>query len=194
MAPVDQALLDEALRARKRCTDLELELAQRQADFGRAVQRLHASGASLREIAVALEISHQRVHQLVGPGATEGLITRLTRLGRRGGHRSLMSCSFCGATQIDTQRLVAGPGVWICDQCIGSATRVATGEGPTDQAEQASFSAVPRDEHGTRCEFCGRGLQRPDRILRGGRQGRTICQSCLRLCNEILAERPDLSR
>ena len=28
------------------------------------------------------------------------------------------SCSFCGKRQDQVRKLVAGPGVWICDQCV----------------------------------------------------------------------------
>jgi ATP-dependent Clp protease ATP-binding subunit ClpX len=29
-----------------------------------------------------------------------------------------MSCSFCGKTQDDVAKLIAGPGVYICDECV----------------------------------------------------------------------------
>ena len=29
-----------------------------------------------------------------------------------------MSCSFCGKPQSEARRLIAGPGVYICDECI----------------------------------------------------------------------------
>jgi len=29
-----------------------------------------------------------------------------------------LKCSFCGKTQNQVHKLVAGPGVYICDQCI----------------------------------------------------------------------------
>ena len=29
-----------------------------------------------------------------------------------------LKCSFCGKTQEQVKRLVAGPGVYICDECI----------------------------------------------------------------------------
>jgi len=31
---------------------------------------------------------------------------------------SELSCSFCGKTQVDVQRLIAGPDVYICDECV----------------------------------------------------------------------------
>ena len=30
----------------------------------------------------------------------------------------LVKCSFCGKTQDQVRRIVAGPGVYICDECI----------------------------------------------------------------------------
>ena len=27
-------------------------------------------------------------------------------------------CSFCGKTQEEVERIIAGPGVYICDECI----------------------------------------------------------------------------
>ena len=32
--------------------------------------------------------------------------------------RKQLKCSFCGKTQEQVRRLVAGPGVYICDECI----------------------------------------------------------------------------
>ena len=30
-----------------------------------------------------------------------------------------VKCSFCGKAQESVKRIVAGPGVYICDECIG---------------------------------------------------------------------------
>jgi len=30
-----------------------------------------------------------------------------------------LACSFCGKSQVDVQRLIAGPDVYICDECVG---------------------------------------------------------------------------
>ena len=30
----------------------------------------------------------------------------------------ILKCSFCGKTQDQVTRLIAGPGVYICDQCV----------------------------------------------------------------------------
>lgn len=38
-------------------------------------------------------------------------------------------CSFCGKTQDQVNRLVAGPGVFICDQCVALCSEIIS-EGP----------------------------------------------------------------
>jgi hypothetical protein len=34
------------------------------------------------------------------------------------------SCSFCGKRQHQVRKLVAGPGVWICDQCVALCVEI----------------------------------------------------------------------
>jgi ATP-dependent protease Clp ATPase subunit len=36
----------------------------------------------------------------------------------KGGSDDLLACSFCGKTQQQVVKLIAGPGVYICDECI----------------------------------------------------------------------------
>ena len=62
--------LDEELLAAARRAGTMAAAAQDQADIAKAtyhhsVLRLHRAGGSMREIAEALKISHQRVHQIV---------------------------------------------------------------------------------------------------------------------------------
>ncbi|MCJ8277486.1 MAG: hypothetical protein HRT44_00645, partial [Bdellovibrionales bacterium] len=39
-------------------------------------------------------------------------------MSRREGSSSLLRCSFCGKSQNEVKKLIAGPGVYICDECI----------------------------------------------------------------------------
>jgi ATP-dependent Clp protease ATP-binding subunit ClpX len=39
-------------------------------------------------------------------------------MSRIGDSTDLMKCSFCGKTQKQVQQLIAGPGVYICDECV----------------------------------------------------------------------------
>ena len=62
---MDQELLATAKRAAERLIEAEHDAEVARAEFHRAVRRLHLGGASLREMAAALGLSHQRVHQIV---------------------------------------------------------------------------------------------------------------------------------
>ena len=44
-------------------------------------------------------------------------------------------CSFCGKPQNSVKKLVAGPGVYICDECIGLCTSILEEEGFIDDEE-----------------------------------------------------------
>jgi hypothetical protein len=80
-------------------------------DYHQAIRRLHAAGGSLREIAEALRMSHQRVHQII----EEADPTR-----RRREPQLLPGppgpCSFCGRPHEECAKLTAGPGVFICER------------------------------------------------------------------------------
>ena len=43
-----------------------------------------------------------------------------------------LKCSFCGKPQSRVRKLIAGPNVYICDECIGVCTRKA--RAPADAA------------------------------------------------------------
>jgi excisionase family DNA binding protein len=50
-----------------------------------------------------------------------------------------LRCSFCGKTQEDVRRLVAGPNVYICDECVGLCNEIIAQE----TAESAADGATP---------------------------------------------------
>ena len=70
---LDKSLLDQAKAAEARVIDADHEAEVARAEFHRAVRRLQLAGASLREIADALGLSHQRVHQIVEFAGTPAL-------------------------------------------------------------------------------------------------------------------------
>ena len=70
---LDDQILAEAKEVRQHLVDLESRTAHARVDYHHAIKKLHAAGGSLREIAEALELSHQRVHQIVdGPAGPPG--------------------------------------------------------------------------------------------------------------------------
>ncbi len=44
--------------------------------------------------------------------------------------RKQLSCSFCGKSAADVTKLVAGPKVYICDECVAVASRIMKGDQP----------------------------------------------------------------
>lgn len=64
--------------------------------------------------------------------------------------RDLLACSFCGKAQDQVVKLIAGPGVYICDQCVDLCNdiiteevgRVRTRARPTDDEIAAAARAV----------------------------------------------------
>ena len=161
-------------------------------DYHQAIRRLHAAGGSLREIAQALRLSHQRVHQILEEAAEP---TR--RRWRR--EPQLLSgpvgpCSFCGRPRDVCAKLIAGPAVFICDRCVLRATRLAAGSAVEDQAEGSMRLEAPGSQ--VRCSFCGlegrkvRQLVASGLSVPAGKFGGLprICDRCRDLCLEILAE------
>jgi ATP-dependent Clp protease ATP-binding subunit ClpX len=53
-----------------------------------------------------------------------------------------LKCSFCGKTQEQVRKLVAGPGVYICDECIELCTEIVQEELGTE--EEVEFKDVPK--------------------------------------------------
>ncbi|MBS4176166.1 ATP-dependent protease ATP-binding subunit ClpX [Lederbergia citrea] len=53
-----------------------------------------------------------------------------------------LKCSFCGKTQEQVRKLVAGPGVYICDECIELCTEIVEEELGTE--EEVDFKDVPK--------------------------------------------------
>jgi len=55
-----------------------------------------------------------------------------------------LKCSFCGKTQDQVRKLVAGPGVYICDECIELCTEIVEEELGVD--EEVEFKDVPKPQ------------------------------------------------
>lgn len=55
-----------------------------------------------------------------------------------------LKCSFCGKTQDQVRKLVAGPGVYICDECIELCTEIVEEELGTE--EEVEFKDIPKPQ------------------------------------------------
>jgi hypothetical protein len=89
-------LWNEALAAKSRVEDMEAEVERARSAFHELVRQLNTSGASLREIASRVQLSHQRVHQIV-----EGLVASVTGGGPNAIAWSLgRECSYATPAQL----------------------------------------------------------------------------------------------
>ncbi|ARI76903.1 ATP-dependent protease ATP-binding subunit ClpX [Halobacillus mangrovi] len=55
-----------------------------------------------------------------------------------------LKCSFCGKSQDQVRKLVAGPGVYICDECIELCTEIVEEE--LGNEEEVEFKEVPKPQ------------------------------------------------
>jgi hypothetical protein len=215
---MNNELLAEARQAQERLIDAERDVVVARADFYRAVRRLHLHGSSLREVAADLGLSHQRVHQIVeeAGGSRRWLRTRSEgpplpargksdksdksgtsgksdKWNRQDQH---LFCTFCGKPRNQARKLIAGPGVFICDGCVTLARRVIT-DAVTLTTDVGPLHVVPEQMPRAQCNFCGKrrdqtasqaGLLIPEQLAKKPNQHAIICDECLDLCEEILAE------
>lgn len=172
---MDDTLLAQARAAGERLAAAERDMLLARADYHTAIRRLHLGGASLREIAHALSLSHQRVQQVVS--AAGGSWWQLWR--RRAASRDAV-CTWCDRPPSEVAKLIAGPDVFICDACIDAAERAISGK------NRAVAARVVHAAGRTRCSFC---RKRPDADRRVVAGPANICTECLRVCREILDSR-----
>jgi hypothetical protein len=189
---LDPDLVREAERAREQLAVSQHAAERARADYHHAIRRLHAAGGSLREIAEALRLSHQRVHQIIDEAAEP------TRWWRR--RAQLLPgppgpCSFCGRSHQECAKLIVGPGVFICDRCVAQATGLSAGAAVEGRAAGPMRLEAPGSA--VRFSFCGKDARQGVLLVAGGLagapdgkfgQGARICDECLDLYGEILAE------
>ncbi|HAU01831.1 MAG TPA: ATP-dependent Clp protease ATP-binding subunit ClpX, partial [Porticoccaceae bacterium] len=77
----------------------------------------------------------------------------------------LLFCSFCGKNQNEVRRLIAGPSVYICDECVDLCNDIITEETVVADAKEGSDRLpVPSDIKGNLDEYVV-GQERAKRIL-----------------------------
>jgi len=59
------------------------------------------------------------------------------------GSEKLLYCSFCGKSQHEVRKLIAGPSVFICDECIELCNDIIREEGQGDQGTRGARSDLP---------------------------------------------------
>src|SRR6266567_4555024 len=184
--PLDFDLLGQARAAEARVIDAEHDAEVARTEFYRAIRRLQVAGGSLREIAQALGLSHQRVHQIVE--ASGG--SRSWRMGRgQADTGERLSCSFCGKHQKQVKKLIAGSSAFICNGCIDRVHTVLAATGKTVSTPIATIKRVSDANREVRCGFCGK-RRRQVEAMAAAHEAR-ICNECVDLCDEIVTDNLD---
>jgi ATP-dependent Clp protease ATP-binding subunit ClpX len=62
---------------------------------------------------------------------------------RKGSSEKLLYCSFCGKSQHEVKKLIAGPSVFICDECIDLCNDIIRDEASGEPASGAARSDLP---------------------------------------------------
>ncbi len=83
-----------------------------------------------------------------------------------GDERDRLKCSFCGKTQEQVRKLVAGPGVYICDECIELCNEIIEEElsGTPHPHVKPKSVPKPREIYQTLCQYVI-GQERAKRAL-----------------------------
>ena len=63
----------------------------------------------------------------------------MARIGESG---DLLKCSFCGKSQKQVKKLIAGPGVYICDECIDLCNEIIEEE--LQESSEVTFTELPK--------------------------------------------------
>ena len=90
-----------------------------------------------------------------------------------------LQCSFCEKKQSEVSRLIAGPQVFICDECINTFSQVIAEGEPSGK-----ITLVLGKQAEAPCSFCGKKPVEVNRIV--GVANARICDECIKICDEIL--------
>ena len=176
---VDEELLKKTKAAEAALAEAQRNLELARAEFHTSIRRLHLASGSLREVARAIGISHQRVQQIVdGAGGTWW-----SRIWRSRTVKRDTVCTFCERLPSEVESLVAGPNVFICGACTGLAERALTGL----PSEQPALHLPDGQRRKPKCSFCGKQRTQSRMVVTGN--AAHICQECLQMCRQILTDR-----
>lgn len=92
-----------------------------------------------------------------------------------------IDCSFCGKKQAEAKKLIAGPAVYVCDECVQDCKNALKSSEPT-----GSITMILSKAAQATCSFCGQKPTEVDGIV--GVPQAKICNQCIKICEEILAK------
>lgn len=103
-----------------------------------------------------------------------------------------LRCSFCNKSQQDVRKLIAGPTVYICDECVGVCvdiivddTRFEGGSGQPMDTERSFALATKREREREVCSLCGKSPTSGDMLPIEGRG--LLCGDCADAIEDVLS-------
>ena len=173
----NKKLIDLAKKKAKKIKEAEIQLEKAKDEFHQSIRRMHVEGMSYREIASTVNLSHQRVHQIIDAQKSSGL-KWIPDAGKK------LACSFCKGTSEQVAKLVAGPNVYICDECTKNCASVLDSrKSLKSKKNKCKLVAESEDK---RCSFCGNQSGGKREIVSSKRS--QICNQCLELTITVIAE------
>jgi hypothetical protein len=171
---LDQEMLKKARAAGDALAAADRAALLARAEYNTVVRRLHLGGASLREIAGALGMSHQRVQQIVDDAGGTWWRPR----------KRDVVCTFCERPPSEVAKLVSGPNVYICDGCVALAEDALS----TDADARARPGPALRTARAGRaeCSFCGKRRSADRPLVIGSTSN--VCAACVKVCRQIIED------
>ena len=102
-----------------------------------------------------------------------------------------LRCSFCNKTAADVRKLIAGPAVFICDECVQACNEILVAEAETPREGVEPFGETgPSEPPPTRvvkCALCGMQLPWAEALPIPERG--VLCRGCSAQVDAALAQK-----
>ena len=176
-------LVDRARSAKQHLQSAERLVEEARQRFNTSVRELNASGASYREIAAALGISHQRVYQVSHGGHRASL-----HLAIGDDNTAKPTCDFCERSKGDELLLIAGDDAYVCADCATTAGAVLeAGEPKSAKSGAIIMPGSSQHQRFAVCRFCRRTRVAQSTVVGAQGAATVICVDCISRSLDTLA-------